>query len=86
MSEAQEEADKLRHEAKNRLNSLMKLPEGYSSEETERLVDCIIGAAVLEAVAIINQGLQENELKPCPLCGGKAFFTRFERGSEWSGE
>jgi len=27
-----------------------------------------------------------NELKPCPLCGGKAFFTSFERGSEWSGE
>lgn len=59
MSKVQEEADKLRHEAKKRLNSLMKLPEGYSSGETERLVDCIIGAAVLEVVAIINQERQE---------------------------
>lgn len=53
-SKAQEEANKLRHEAKKHLNSLMKVPEGYSSGTTERLVDCIIGAAVLEVVAIIT--------------------------------
>lgn len=52
MSKAREEADKLRHEAKEALNALLKIPEGYSSGAVERFVDCVIGAAVLEIAAI----------------------------------
>ena len=52
MNKAQEEADKLRSEAKRHLNALLKIPEGYSSGITERFVDCLIGAAVLELAAL----------------------------------
>lgn len=26
------------------------------------------------------------ELKPCPLCGGRPFLNCFESGSNWNGE
>lgn len=55
----QEEADKLRHEAKRHLLQMFKIPEGYSSESVERIVDCIIGAAVLETTAIMAASMSE---------------------------
>lgn len=27
-----------------------------------------------------------DELKPCPLCGGRSFLSCFERGGDWGGE
>lgn len=58
MSEAKKQADLLRHEAKQHLNSLFKIPEGYGSGSVERLVDCIIFAAVLEVSALQAEAWQ----------------------------
>jgi hypothetical protein len=59
MSKAQEQADAQRNEAKRMLCSAIGLPENIGSGAIDRAVDCIIGAAVLEAVIIITQGMQE---------------------------
>ncbi len=59
MSKAQETADAQRREAKRMLCSAIGLPEHISSGAIDGAVDCIINAAMLEAVMIINKGLQE---------------------------
>ena len=59
MSKAQETADAQRAEAKNMLCRAAGLPEDIMSGAIDRAVDCIISAAVLEAVMIISQGMQE---------------------------
>lgn len=52
MSNAKEEAYKLRNEAVQHLNSLLKIPEGYSCKGIDRFVDCIIDSAILEVASI----------------------------------
>lgn len=59
MSKAQEAADAQRHEAKVILRRQFGIAEGESNGTIERFVDCIIGAAMLEAVIVINKGMQE---------------------------
>lgn len=49
------EADKLRQEAKRLLLKLFNVPEGFSSGAIERVVDCIIGAAVLEVASLMQE-------------------------------
>lgn len=58
MNQAQQEADKLRQEAKQILNRLLQIPEGFSSGSAERFVDCLIGAAVLELAAIQSEAVK----------------------------
>ena len=55
-------ADQLRHEAKARL--LAVLGEGYGAD-LERIVDCIVGAAVLECSSLFAQAMppQPQQLK-----------------------
>jgi len=48
------EADKLRLEAIMSLNRLFKIPTGYSYGEVEKIVDCIIKAALLEILEILK--------------------------------
>lgn len=59
MSKAQETLDAQRAEAKNMLCRCFGLRDDIMSGEIDRAVDCIIGAAVLEAVMVITQGMQE---------------------------
>ena len=49
------EADILRHEAKRHLLHMFEIPEGRSSGVVERLVDCIVFAAVLEITALQSE-------------------------------
>lgn len=58
MSKAQETADAQRAEAKNMLCRAAGIPEDIMSDAIDRAVDCIISAAVLEAVMIFRQGIQ----------------------------
>lgn len=62
MSKSQETADAQRAEAKSLLCEELGLPGNIMSGAIDRAVDCIIGAAVLEAVMVINQGMQEHAL------------------------
>ena len=55
MPDPKKEADKLRQEAKDLLNNLFKLPKGFSDGRVDRIVDCIISAAVLEIADIHKQ-------------------------------
>ena len=55
MSDPKKEADKLRQEAKDLLKNLFKLPKGFSDGRVDRIVDCIISAAVLEIADIHKQ-------------------------------
>ena len=59
MSKAQEQADIQREEAKRLLNSAFEWGENITCEAVDRAIDCIISAAMLEAVLVINQGMQE---------------------------
>lgn len=43
-------ADDLRKEAKDILNKRLGTPEGFSNSSVDRLVDCIIEAAVMEVI------------------------------------
>jgi len=61
MRKAQEAANEQRKEAKRMLYSAIGLPENTGSNAIDRAVDCIISAAVLEAVMIVKQGMQERE-------------------------
>jgi hypothetical protein len=57
--EIQATADAQREEAKRMLYSAFRLPAGFSSETIDRAVDCIISAAKLETMIIINEKMQE---------------------------
>jgi hypothetical protein len=61
MSKAQETADALRGEAKRMLCSAIGIPPDVGSEAVNLAVDCIIGAAILEAVIVINEGAKKHE-------------------------
>lgn len=54
------EADKLRQEAKNILYSLLKFPEGYSSESVDKFVDNIISVVILEIAADVQESRKDN--------------------------
>ena len=54
------ESDKLRQEAKNLLLKLFNIPDGFSSGMVERVVDCIVGAAVLEVASLVQQSAQQS--------------------------
>jgi hypothetical protein len=49
------EADSLRSEAKSLLNCMFKIPEGFSDNTIDRIVDCIIGSALLEIASLQKQ-------------------------------
>jgi hypothetical protein len=49
------ESDKLRAEAKERLHELLCFMGRNDHEAVERIVDCIIGAATLEAAYLLGQ-------------------------------
>lgn len=49
----EQQADALREEAKQILNSLMKMPEGF--DVASRFVDCVVGAAVLTVTDLLVQ-------------------------------
>lgn len=67
MKNPQEEADKLRKEAKDLLSKQLLAgmnihnveADGFYLEVVERIVDCIIGAAVLETSAIMAASMSE---------------------------
>lgn len=59
MNRAKEEADKLRNEAIRHLNSLLKIPDGFSCVDIDRFVDCTIGAAMLEVAAVQYDALNK---------------------------
>lgn len=59
MSKAQEQADIHRARAKRLLNSEFGWGDNITSEAVNMAIDCIITAAMLEAVMVVNQGLQE---------------------------
>lgn len=69
MSKAQETADAQRNEAKHLARRLLGIAEGESNGMAERMVDCIISAAILEAVMVINQGMREQSAN-AKLTGG----------------
>lgn len=52
------EADKLRDEAKTLLQQAFKIPKNCASETVDRIIDCIIGAAVIESALLQGQALK----------------------------
>jgi len=61
MKNPQEEANKLRDEAKKILHSKFKIPDNCIDHGLERLVDCIIGAAILEIAALHQTASQQQD-------------------------
>jgi hypothetical protein len=59
--DAREEMLKLRNEAVQRLRFMFNIKEGESDGTVERIIDCIISAALLE-VAIVQRDAM-NEMK-----------------------
>lgn len=55
-SKARLAADSQRAEAKQILLNIFKIPPGHSNGQLERLVDCIIGAAMLEICDSMTSG------------------------------
>ena len=59
MPDPKKEADKLRQEAKDLLKDMLcglyRVAPGFSNDKVDRLVDCIISAAVLERADIHKQ-------------------------------
>jgi len=51
----QEQSDKLRQEAKDILNKFFGMPENTSNQALDRIIDCIIGAAVLQVAATMEE-------------------------------
>ena len=60
MSKAKEQADIQRAEAKRLLNSAFGWGENIASGAVDRAIDCIISAAMLEAVLVVNEGMQSS--------------------------
>ena len=61
--DAKQEANKLREEAKRHLEKMFDIPEGISSGSVACIVDCIIGAAVLEAAILIQRVVDEADVE-----------------------
>lgn len=55
IEEIQKSADDLRAEARLLLNRMFGLPEGVSSAAVDRIVDCIVGAAVFEIAITMSK-------------------------------
>lgn len=55
--EAKQQVTLMRARAKQNLNALFKIPEGYSSISVDRFVDDIINCAILETALIQSQAL-----------------------------
>lgn len=55
-----DEVRKLKSEAVHLLNSMFKIPEGYSSGTTDRIVDCIVSAATLEIASLLRKSLSRS--------------------------
>jgi len=56
-----EEVDKLKAEAVSLLDSMFNIQEGDSSNATNRIVDCIVSAAILEAAQLIVASQKQYE-------------------------
>ncbi len=57
----EKQADALREEAKQILNELMKMPEGF--DVASRFVDCVVGAAVLTVTDLLVQAQTKRQEK-----------------------
>lgn len=57
---AQENSDNLRNEAYTLIQQAFNVPEGFSSLSLNRLVDCIISAAVLQIAALQEKAAQQS--------------------------
>ena len=51
----------LKHEAIKNLDSMFRIPEGFSSGATNRIVDCIVSAAILEVSMLMNIAAKGNK-------------------------
>jgi len=60
MSIAREQADLQRAEAKRLFSRVLGLPVDTPSAAVDRIVDCIIGAALLEMVAVHEEVKERN--------------------------
>ena len=54
------QAQVLREEAQARLRGMFGVPEGEHNGVIDRIVECIVGSAVLEMTHIINQSFEES--------------------------
>ncbi len=59
MSDEARASDDLREEAKALLSYLLKIPDDTNGGSVERLVDCIIGAAVLEVANMMRKAAKK---------------------------
>jgi hypothetical protein len=59
VNEVIKQADIQRAEAKRLLRGMFGIKEGESNGTIERIVDCIVGAALLESVAIAAMAQKE---------------------------
>ena len=59
MNEASKQADIQRAEAKRLLRGMFGMTEGESNGTVERIVDCIVGAAILECANLIASAAQK---------------------------
>ena len=59
MNEVKTQADIQRAEAKRLLRGMFGMTEGERNGTVERIVDCIVGAALLEAASLIQIAAQE---------------------------
>lgn len=66
MSKAQEQASIRRAEAKRLLNSVFGWRENVTSEAVDRAIDCIIGAALLEMIAIQEEAMLHKATRDNP--------------------
>ena len=57
----EEKADALRQEAHQIIQAVFKTPPGFENQALNRLVDCMIGAAVLQAAALQEEIAQLNK-------------------------
>lgn len=46
------------------LDGFFKIPEGFSSGETNRLVDCIVSAAMLEVTSVMLEAKKKADPTP----------------------
>ena len=60
-NKAEETLEQLKEEAKTLLNGLTGIPEGYSSDAVERLVDVLVMAGALQTVAWETDSIKEGK-------------------------
>jgi len=57
----QEEADKLRLEAKGILSQLLNISDIATDQKAQRLIECIVSTAVLDTMLVIREGFGVKE-------------------------